>query len=401
MRSFNSLFHLVAGITLAASLGLAGCGEARPPAPVTQEVGVVTVQPRPVALTTELPGRVSPVRIAELRARVDGIVLKRAFTEGSDVCAGQLLYQIDPAPYQAAYDSAKATLTKAEANLTSSALLARRYTALVAEHAVSKQEYDDAVAAQQQARADVAAARAALETARLNLGYTRVVAPIAGRIGKSLVTEGAYVRQSDATPLATIQQLDPIYVDVTQASTELLRLRRQIAAGQLRDTRQQGADVSLTLEDGSPYAESGTLRFSDVTVDTGTGTFTVRAEFPNPQLALLPGMFVHARIKEGVDETAILVPQQGVTHDSRGEPTALVVDAEQKVALRQLQINRALGNQWLVTSGLDAGDRLIVEGLQKVRPGMAVKAVAVPTTDDDAATPDTLNAQRFSAIRQM
>lgn len=370
---------------LAATLALGACGKAPPPQAPAPEVGIVTVKAAPVAVTTDLPGRTSAVRVAEVRARVDGIIVKRDFVEGSDVRAGQRLYQIDPAPYRAALNSAKATLQRAEANLTSSTLLADRYRALVKENAVSKQEFDNAVAAQQQAKADVAAARAAVETAGINLGYTDVVAPISGRIGKSLVTEGAYVQQSQATQLATIQQLDTIYVDVSQSSAEVLRLRRELGSGQLQRA-DASAQVSLLLEDGSLYSETGTLQFSDISVDTSTGTITLRATFPNKNMTLLPGMFVHARIQQGVNQQAILVPQQGVTYNQKGEATALVVGAQDKVELRQLTVNRALDNQWLVSEGLRPGDKVIVEGLQKIRPGVVVKAVAPAALGNDAST---------------
>lgn len=384
---FPRRFTLIAA--LGASLALAGCGgKAQAPQASAPEVGIITVKSKPVAVTTDLPGRTSAYRIAEVRARVDGIIVKRDFTEGADVRAGQRLYQIDPAPYKAALNSAKAALARAEANLTSSTLLADRYKNLVKENAVSQQEFDNAVAAQQQARADVAAARAAVETASINLGYTDVVAPISGRIGKSLVTEGAYVQQSQATQLATIQQLDTIYVDVSQSSAELLRLRRELGSGQLQ--RGDGsAKVSLLLEDGSVYGETGLLQFSDISVDTSTGTITVRATFPNKNLMLLPGMFVHARVQEGVNEQGILVPQQGITYNLKGQATALVVGAQEKVELRQLTINRALNNQWLISDGLKSGDRVIVEGLQKVHPGIEVKAVAAATLGDGDGGPAT------------
>lgn len=381
MQRSPRAFVLVA--TLAASLALGACADKNQPPPAAPQVGVVTVRPKPVAVTTDLPGRTSAYRLAQVRARVDGIIIKREFTEGSDVRAGQRLYQIDPAPYRAALNSATAALAKAQANLQSSALLAQRYQSLIAEHAVSRQEYDNAVAAQQQARADVAAAKAALETAKINLSYTDVVAPISGRIGKSQVTEGAYVQQSQATQLATIQQLDTIYVDVNQSSAELLRLRRELGEGQLQRSGDGGARVELLLEDGSVYPETGTLQFSDISVDPGTGTVALRATFPNRDLILLPGMFVHARVQEGVNEKGILVPQQGVTYNIKGQATALVVGADEKVELRQLTVSRSLDNQWLVSAGLNPGDRVIVEGLQKIHPGIEVKAVA---TDVDAAT---------------
>jgi membrane fusion protein, multidrug efflux system len=385
------------GRTLAfsAALALAACGakQAGPPQSAPA-VGVIDVRPEQATLVVELPGRTVPHRIAEVRARVDGIVLERECNEGADVRAGQRLYQIDPAPYRAAYDSAKAALAKAQANQTSVALLAERYQTLVAERAVSRQDNDNAVAANLQARADVQASTAALETARINLSYTDVVAPIDGRIGKSLVTEGAYVRQGEGTAMATIQQFDPMYVDVTQASAEMLRLRRELDDGQLQSADRKGARATLVLEDGSILPQAGTLQFADITVDPLTGTISLRAIFPNKNLALLPGMFVHARIDEGVRANALLVPQQGVTFDSTGQPTALIVGADDKVELRHLKLDRALGNRWLVSDGLQPGDRIIIEGLQRIRPGVQVQATTVKTrvaAAGAAAGPTTLS----------
>lgn len=379
----RALSPLFSALALAALLSLAACGDRAPAtAAAAPQVGTVTLQPEAVAIADDLPGRTSAVRVAEVRARVDGVVLRREFTEGSDVRAGQRLYKIDPAPYQAAVDSAAAALAKAEANAGAAQTIAERSRALLAMNATSRQEHEVAAATAAQARADVAAAKAALQAARIDLEYTDVVAPIAGRIGRSMVTEGAYVRQSDATLLATLQQLDTIYVDVTQSSRELLRLRREFDSGQLQRADIDGARVALVLEDGSVYAESGTLQFADVSVDPGTGTVALRALFPNPRRILLPGMFVHARVESGVRREALLVPQQGVTYDLKGQPTALVVGADNKVELRNLQLSRAIGNRWLLAAGLQAGDRVIVEGLQKVRPGVAVQAVAA-----SAATP--------------
>ncbi len=356
---------------------LAGCGKkpaaTAKAAPV--EVGVVTLAPVAVTLSRELPGRTSAYRVAEVRARVNGIVQKRLFTEGSDVKGGQPLFAIDPAPYQAALDSAKATLARAEANVANARLQAQRYTDLVADNAVSKQDYDNATAALKASEADVAAGRAAVQTARINLGYTTVTSPVSGRIGRSAVTEGAYVQQAQATLLATVQQLDPVYVDLTQSSAEALRLRRDLAQGKLRSAGRGRAQVRLVLEDGHEYGLAGALQFADVTVDPSTGSIALRALFPNPHGELLPGMFVRARLDEGVNPEALLVPQQGVTRDQKGLPTALVVNAEHKVELRQLVTDRTIGDAWLVTAGLKAGDQVIVEGLQKVRPGAEVKAV--------------------------
>jgi membrane fusion protein (multidrug efflux system) len=368
---FLALFAAVAVLPLTA------CGDkAAATGGNLPQVGIVTLHPERVSIANDLPGRTSALRIAEVRARVDGVVVKREFTEGSDVRAGQRLYQIDPAPYQAAVDSAAAALAKAEANATSTGLISERSRALVALKAISRQEQEIATAAHSQAQADVAAAKAALQTARIDLQYTDVTAPIAGRIGKSMVTEGAYVRKSEANLLATLQQLDAIYVDVAQSSTDLLRLRREFESGQLQRTETSGARVSLILEDGSVYPEAGVLQFSDISVDPGTGTIALRALFPNPQHTLLPGMFVHARVEAGVDRQALLVPQQGVTYDLKGQPTALVVGADDKVELRRLQLGRSIDNRWLIVEGLQAGDRVIVEGLQKVRPGVAVQSIA-------------------------
>ncbi|MWV16337.1 efflux RND transporter periplasmic adaptor subunit [Pseudomonas sp. L-22-4S-12] len=342
-----------------AILALSGCGEApTPPAAQVPQVGVVTLAAQPYTLTTELPGRTAAFRIAEVRPQVDGIIQKRLFTEGSEVKAGQQLYQIDAASYAA-------SLKSAEASQVSARSLAVRYKELVVDKAVSQQAYDEAEAARLQAEA-------ALEKARIDLRYTRVLAPIAGRVGRSTVTEGALVSNGQSTAMATIQQLDPIYVDVTQSSAELLRLRRELAAGQLEQAG-KAAKVSLTLEDGSTYPHSGILEFSEVSVDEGTGSVTLRAVFPNPAHDLLPGMFVHARLNSAVKQQAILAPQQGVTRDLKGQATALVVGAGDKVELRQLQAERTSGNRWLVSAGLQAGDRLITEGLQYVRPGDQVK----------------------------
>lgn len=366
---------MVTAVALAV-LTLAACGKKpQQPQGMVPEVGVVTLQPQNVTLTTDLPGRTSPFRVADVRARVDGIVLKRDFTEGSDVKAGQRLYKIDPATYQAAYDNAKATLAKATANQASTKVLADRYKQLVAVEAVSKQDYDNAVAAALQADADVQSGKAAVETARINLGYTDVPAPISGRTGLSQVTEGAYVQSGAATLMTTVQQIDPMYVDVTQSATEGLRLRRALADGKLQSAGKNAAKVELTLEDGTKYPLEGKLQFSDITVDQSTGSVTVRAIFPNPNRELLPGMFVHAKLQEGVKEGGLLVPQQGVTRDQKGQPTALIVNKEGKVELRQLVTDRAIGDKWLVSSGLAVGDQVIVAGLQKVRAGAPAKAV--------------------------
>ena len=333
------------------------------------------VKPQRIAITTELPGRTSAYLVAEVRPQVGGIIQKRLFTEGSDVKAGAILYQIDPATYQAASDSAKAALARAEANVTSIRYRAERYKELVEIKAVSRQEYDDAAAALKQAEAEIAAGKAAVETARINLAYTRVTAPIAGRIGKSSVTVGALVTAGQGIPLATIQQIDPVYVDVTQSSASLLRLQQSMASGALKRDNANRAKVRLILEDGTPYSLEGTLQFQDVTVDSTTGSVILRIVFPNPKGVLLPGMFVRAVLEEGVNEQALLIPQQGVSRDPKGNPVALIVDAEGKVQQRMLTLDRPIGDKWIVSAGLVPGDRVIVEGVQKVRPGTSVKVV--------------------------
>ncbi|WP_029044303.1 MULTISPECIES: efflux RND transporter periplasmic adaptor subunit [Cupriavidus] len=359
-RITRALILGVPGIALAA---LAGCGkkEQAAAAPQPPQVGVVTLAPESVMVDSELPGRTTAYLVAEVRPQVDGIIQHRLFKEGSDVKQGQQLYQIDPSTYDAAYKSAQATLE-------SSRLLAERYGKLVADEAVSKQ-------AAAEAKASFLQAQAAVQRAEINLRYTKVLAPISGRIGRSSVTQGALAVNGQATALATVQQIDPIFVDVTQPSSTLLRLRRELADGKLDGAGANAAKVNLRLEDGTTYPETGRLEFSEVSVDQGTGSVTLRAVFPNPNHVLLPGMFVHARLSEGVKANAILAPQVGVTRDLKGQATALVVNAKDEVELRTLTTERAVGDKWLVSSGLNAGDRVIVEGLQFVRPGAKVKAV--------------------------
>jgi membrane fusion protein (multidrug efflux system) len=352
--------------------------------PSTIEVGVVTIRPQPLLLTTELPGRTSAYRIAEVRARVDGIVLRRLFTEGSDVKAGQPLFKIDPAPYEAALQSAQAQVARAVATAASAEALAERFAKLIETNAISRQEYDDAVARHKSAVADVAAARAAVKSAQINLDYTTVKSPITGRIGRSAVTEGAYVQQASATLLATVQQLDPLYVDSTWSTTELMRLRRAVEAGKLK-TVEGKPKVILVLEDGREYERPGALQFADVSVDPTTGSVALRALVPNPKVELLPGMFVRTRIDEGTKPDALLVPQRAVTRDQNGRPIALVVDKAGKVERRQLVTDRAVGSAWLVTQGIAPGEQVIVEGLQKVKPGTTVKPV--PATDIEPSAP--------------
>jgi membrane fusion protein (multidrug efflux system) len=409
---------LFVSIVLACGLWLGGCNSSTsaPPPPVP-EVATVTVRTEQVVLTTGLPGRTSAYAIAEIRPQVGGIIQKRLFEEGAEIEAGQVLYQIDPAPLQAAYDNAAANVAAARkaADRTRAALAAsragvvrqqavlenaqtnrKRFEDLLADGAVSASQRDQAVTEANVAEATLLAteaqvesdreavgaaeaaikqAEAALETARINLGYARVTAPIGGRIGKSSVTVGALVKESQDTPLATIQQLHPIYVDVTQSSANLLRLRQNLASGQLKGNGPKQATVKLLLEDGTPYPVDGTLKFSDVTVDPSTGSYILRTVFPNPQHLLLPGMYVRAIVQEGVAEQAILVPQQSVSRDPKGNPVALIVDGSDKVAQRKITVDRAVGDKWLVSEGLKPGDRLIVEGSQKARPGTSVKAV--------------------------
>ncbi|AOB38665.1 efflux RND transporter periplasmic adaptor subunit [Bordetella parapertussis] len=382
----------IAALSLAAlTLTLAACGKEQQAAQQggQPQVGVVTLKTQSVALFSELPGRTAAYRIAEVCPQVSGIVQKRLFTEGGEVAAGQQLYQIDPALYQAEVDSRRAALARVQAQLKTATLLVQRYKPLVDTRAVSRQAYDDAVAARDQASADVLAAKAALDTARINLVYTKVLAPIGGIIGRSNVTEGALVTANQSAAVAAVQQIDPIYVDVTQSSVQLLRLKSALDSGLLqREAGEQSARVTLTLEDGTQYDQDGKLQFSEVTVDPGTGSVLLRAVFPNPQRKLLPGMFVRARLAEGVASEGLLVPQRGVTRNQRGLPTALVVNVENKVELRTLKTDRAIGDQWLVSSGLAAGDRVIVEGLQSVRPGAEVKAAEwSPPASKAAAQP--------------
>ncbi|MGF6857634.1 efflux RND transporter periplasmic adaptor subunit [Paraburkholderia sp. CI3] len=392
MRVERVPFRLISAATAAILLAACGPKQSAPP-PQTPEVGVVTLQPTTVPVVTELPGRTSAFLVAQVRARVDGIVLRREFTEGSEVKAGQRLYKIDPAPYIASLNNAKASLAKAQANLVTTTAQANRYKVLVAANAVSKQDYDNAVAAEGQAAADVAAGKAAVDTAQINLGYTDVTSPVTGRIGVSQVTPGAFVQQSAATLMATVQQLDPVYADLTQSSLEGLKLRREVQEGRLKTTGPGAAQVTLVLEDGRVYSEKGKLQFTDVTVDQGTGSVTVRAIFKNPNHVLLPGMFVRAKIDEGVNQNALIVPQVGVTHDQKGQPTALVVGNDNKVELRQLVTSGTFGSYWVVSDGLKAGDRVIVQGTDKARPGQQVKPVPAQLPGNPASDAAANGAQ--------
>jgi membrane fusion protein (multidrug efflux system) len=381
-------------MALLGGLLLGGCNRqqqsASPPVP---EVATVTIQSQQLVLTTELPGRTSPHRVAEIRPQVNGIIQKRLFTEGADVKVGDVLYQIDPAPFQAALDSARAALAKSQANLTVTRLKFDRYKGLLAEKAVSQQDYDDKEAALKQAEADIEYCKAAVETARINLDYTRVTCPISGRIGKSNVTDGALVTAYQALALATIQQLDPIYVDVPQSTTELLRLRRRLAEGRFNQDGTNQNKVKLNLADGAAYPQEGTLQFRDVTVDPTTGSVILRVVVPNPEGVLLPGMFVRAVVEEGTAEQAILVPQQGVSRTPKGDPFALVVSNDGTVEQRMLGLGRAIGDKWLVSSGLSAGERVIVEGTLNVRPGSTVKAVSLKS-DSPKACVEVTSAKR-------
>lgn len=367
MNKNRGLTPLAVVLMLSGSLALTGCNDkdAQKGAPQAPQVGVVTLKTEPLNVTTELPGRTASFRIAEVRPQVGGIILKRNFVEGSEIKAGTSLYQIDPATYQAAYDSAKGDLVKAQANAQISRLTVTRYKPLLGTNYISKQDYDTAVATAAQADAAVVTAKAAVETARINLAYTKVTSPISGRIGISSVTEGALVSTGQTTAMATVQQLDPIYVDVTQSSNDFLRLKQELADGSLKQVDGK-AQVKLLLDNGKEYTQAGTLEFSDVTVDETTGSITLRAIFPNPQGSLLPGMFVRARLDEGVNNNALLVPQQGITRNPRGDATAMVVGADNKVELRTVTTTQAIGDKWVVTDGLKSGDKVIVTGLQKL-----------------------------------
>ena len=384
MNKFGEYFRLSSLVLMSAGL-LSGCndngdGAKKAAAP---EVSVYQVKAAPLAVTTELPGRTEAFRIAEVRPQVSGIILRRNFVEGADITAGQSLYQIDPATYQADYASAQGELAKAQAAAKIAHLTVKRYQPLVGTQYISQQEYDTAIADAQQADAAVQAAKAAVETARINLAYTQVRSPINGRIGKSTVTEGALVTNGQSTALATVQQLDPVYVDVTQSSNDFMRLKQAVEQGNLQ--KNSGTtDVELLTENGQRYPLKGTLEFSDVTVDESTGSITIRAVFPNPDHTLLPGMFVRARIDEGVQPAAILVPQQGVTRNPRGDATVLLVNAKNQVEPRNVVASQAIGDKWLITDGLKEGEKVIVSGLQRVRPGATV-TIAPSAADQTAA----------------
>lgn len=363
---------ILAGILACTSaLTLGACSQPAAEAPAAPAVGVVTLKTESAALTTELPGRISALETADVRPQITGVIRRRLFTEGTNVRAGQVLYEIEDAPYRAALAEAQGSLAVAQASIRSTALQAQRYKELLAINAVSKQQYDDAVAAAQQARGNVAAQQGALQSAQVNQNFTRIRAPISGRIGRSLFTPGALVSAVQADPLTTIQRTDTVYVDVTQSASEIIDLKQAMASGGVSEA--DGARITLILPNGSTYPIEGRLQFSDVTVDENSGSVVLRATFPNPGGLLLPGMYVRARLVEGLRRNVILAPQQGVTRDPRGRATAMVVGKDNKVEVRQIETDRAVGDKWIVTKGLNPGDRLIVEGLVNLRPGTVVR----------------------------
>lgn len=389
MNKNRGIKPLAAFLMLSGSVALIGCDDNKSqqaPAQQAPEVGVLTLKSEPLKITTELPGRTNAYRIAEVRPQVSGIILKRNFVEGTDIKAGESLYQIDPATYQAAYDSAKGDLAQAQANAQIAATTVKRYKPLLGTKYISQQDYDTAVATAAQNDAAVQVAKANVETARINLAYTKVTSPISGRIGKSSVTEGALVQNAQTTALATVQQLDPMYVDVTQSSEDFMRLRSELESGQLKQNDGK-ANVTLLMQNGNSYPQTGTLEFSDVTVDETTGSITLRAIVPNPNHALLPGMFVRARLDEGTNPNALLVPQQAVARTPTGQATVMVVGADNKVEARQVTTSQAIGDKWLVTDGVKAGERVISTGLQRAKPGAQVTPQEV--SDDAKAAPDS------------
>jgi len=374
-------------LSLAIALTLSACGggdqEGQQGGP--GQVTVATLKAEQVGLTRELPGRTNAFLVAEVRPQVSGIIAKRLFTEGGLVSAGQPLYQVDDASYRAQSNSARAQLARAEATANAARLSARRITELARVDAVSKQDLENAVAAQKQAEADVGAAKAALDAANVTLGFARITAPISGRIGKSSVTQGALVSAGQADALATVQQLDPIYVDLTQSASELLQLRRELASGRLQDN--QGLPVTILLDDGTPFEHKGSLEFSEVSVDPTTGSYGLRVKVANPDQVLMPGMYVRAVVGSGVRENALLVPMQGIARDAKGDTSAMVVGKDNKVEVRPVKVSQALGSKWLVEDGLKAGDKVIVEGLQKIQPGMPVQATEMGAAPAAPAAP--------------
>jgi membrane fusion protein, multidrug efflux system len=371
--------------TVLFALLLAACGasEPAPPAATAIPVSVITLKPQVVTLSKELPGRTTPFLVAEVRPQVSGIVKDRLFTEGGLVTAGQPLYQLEDGTYRAAYDSAKAALERAEASLLTANLNYTRTSELVKIDAVSRQDFEDATAAASQAKSDVAAAKASLQSAQVTLGYARITSPISGRIGKSSVTAGALVTANQAQPLATVQQLDPIYIDLTAPSIEVVQLRRELAAGTLQGARD--VPVTVFLEDGSRFEHAGKLAFTEVAVDPSTGSFALRVDVSNPDHLLLPGMYVRAVVAGGVRQNALLVPQRGISRDPKGNTAAMVVGADGKVEQRPVTVSQTVGDQWLVESGLTAGDKVVVEGLQKIRPGVAVQATEMAARTSSAS----------------
>jgi membrane fusion protein (multidrug efflux system) len=407
MQSLRTLRGGAVIASLAMLLALAGCGRGggaggyggygggygnMPP----PQVGVVTLKSQSVTLTRELTGRTNPYLVADVRPQVSGVIKKRLFVEGSLVHAGQALYEIDDSLYRAQYNNAKAALAKANANETAANLAAKRAAELIKIDAISAQDNETAASAEGQAQADVAAAQAALDSAGVNLAYAHITAPISGRIGRSSVTEGALVTADQATALATIQTLDPIYVDVNQSSADWLALKQEIDSGRIK-SQGAGTPVDILLENGTAYTHQGKLQFTDVTVDPTTGNFLLRALVPNPEGLLLPGMYVRAVVNEGVQQNGVLAPQEGIAHDPKGNATALVVNAANKVEQRNVDVSRAIGDRWLVNQGLSAGDRLIVSGLQKVQPGMAVQAVEESSVGGGAAAGGTADASPSAA----
>jgi membrane fusion protein, multidrug efflux system len=383
---------LLAALLAASVLGACSKSTDAPTLKAPAEVGIMTVKPEPQSVSTELPGRTVAYLTADIRPQISGIIQRRLFIEGANVKRGQALYQIDPATYQAAYDSAKASLSKAGATLNASKLKAERYVELNKIDAVSKQDNDDAQSLLSENQAALEVARAALKTAAINLEFTRITAPISGRIETSTVTPGALVVAQQSVALTTIQKIDPIYVDVTQSSVDVLRMRRELAGGNIKAVGRDEAPVRLMLEDGSIYAQPGKLKFSGLSVNTGTGMITLRAEFPNPDGMLLPGMYVRAQLEEAVDQAAILVPQKAVTRDAMGAATALILNDAGKIERRALTVGRAIGNRWWVTDGLQAGDKMVVDGLQKIKVGDSVRAVdmsAVPSKAAPNSAPKT------------
>jgi membrane fusion protein, multidrug efflux system len=401
MIESSSLVRALAALLLAALL--AGCGQGGSSnaqtapgggAPPPPEVGVITVTLREVGLIDELPGRLEASRVAQVRARAAGIVQERLFREGTDVRAGQPLFRIDPAPYQAQVASAQATVARAQANLGQAKALAERYKPLVEANAISKQDYANAVAAEKSAEAEVAAGKAAVQTAEINLNYASVVAPISGRIGRALVTEGALVGQGEATPLAVVQQIDPMYINFTQSATEALKLRRAFQEGRLKRAGGSGALVHVLLEDGSEYPQTGRLLFSDLTVDPTSGQLTLRAEVPNPRGDLLPGLYVRVRLEQAKADKAVLLPQQAVTRSNQGD-SVMVVAPDGKVTPRPVKVGSAQGNDWVILDGLKAGEQVVVDGFQKMRPGAPVKPV--PWKAPAAAAPSAAAASAPSS----